>query len=241
MPDTEKLGDVGPNVTTAIHGRLRSAILDGRVAPGEMSQVALADQLGVSRTPLREAIRMLQREGLVVAEPNRRVRITELSAADAEALYLSRVVLESGAARVTVPVLASSQIAELEGYMAQMDHFVRQRDYPGFEKPHKAFHAILVAGAGEPVVALIAQLSDHVERYRFRFGPVLWDRGEEHRSILAAAAAGDASTAVRELLTHYAQTAALVFDGLGGGHDPERLRSALAELAPGAERPLEAG
>jgi len=57
-----------------VYERVRNAILDGRLAPGAvMSQVAMAQELGISRTPLREALRMLQSEGLVEGEPNRRV------------------------------------------------------------------------------------------------------------------------------------------------------------------------
>jgi GntR family transcriptional regulator, rspAB operon transcriptional repressor len=59
--------------TEDVYDRIRNAILDGELAPGAvMSQVALAEELGISRTPLREALRLLQGEGLVDAEPNRR-------------------------------------------------------------------------------------------------------------------------------------------------------------------------
>ena len=68
--------------TEAVYQRVREAILEGEIAPGStMSQVALADELGISRTPLREALRMLQSEGLVDAERNRRVRVAPVSAA----------------------------------------------------------------------------------------------------------------------------------------------------------------
>src|SRR3954453_2817779 len=63
-----------------VHRTIREAILDGTLEPGTtMSQVMLADELGVSRTPLREALRMLQNEGLIESEPNRRVRVSEVS------------------------------------------------------------------------------------------------------------------------------------------------------------------
>ena len=67
--------------TEDVYERVRTAILDGQLAPGAvMSQVALADELGISRTPLREALRMLQSEGLVEGEPNRRVRVAPMTA-----------------------------------------------------------------------------------------------------------------------------------------------------------------
>ena len=81
-----------------VYRRVREAILEGEIAPGAvMSQVALADELGVSRTPLREALRMLQSEGLVDAQANRRVTVRPISATDLEELVVMRVALETEA------------------------------------------------------------------------------------------------------------------------------------------------
>jgi DNA-binding GntR family transcriptional regulator len=232
----------GQNVTI-VHDLLRQRILRGDIAAGATSQAALARDLDVGRTPLREAIRMLQREGLVISEPNRRLRIAELSATDAEELYVMRVALEGVAIRITVPTLASEGVAELEGLMAQMDHYMRSEDHAGFRGPHHVFHARLVAAAGERVTSMIAQLFDHAERYRVNFGatkPEIWDqRRAEHRGIVDACAEGDAQLAVRRLVEHYGRTAALVFAGLGGDYDPERLHVALAAIAPGSEASLD--
>jgi DNA-binding GntR family transcriptional regulator len=232
----------GQNVAV-VHDRLRGEILAGRIPAGETSQVALARQLEVGRTPLREAIRMLQREGLVISEPNRRVRIAELSPADAEELYVMRIALEGVAIRITVPTLASDGIAELEGLIAQMDHYMRAQDHAGFRGPHHAFHARLVGATGERVTTMIAQLFDHAERYRVNFGaatPEVWgQRRAEHRAIVDAAAAGDADQTVYNLVEHYGRTAALIFAGLGGDYEPDRLRAAIAAIAPGAERSLD--
>ena len=95
--------DNGQN-TEDVYERIRTAILDGDLAPGAvMSQVALAEELGISRTPLREALRMLQGERLVEAEPNRRVRVAPMSPADLEELYVVRITLEAEALRLSVP------------------------------------------------------------------------------------------------------------------------------------------
>src|SRR4051812_31402681 len=203
-----------------VHERLRSAILRGEIPAGEATtQVSLAQQLGAGRTPLREALRMLQREGLVISEPNRRVRIAELSGDDAEELYIMRIALECVAIRITVPRLTSDDFAALEGYMAQMDHYMKDEDLRGMRAPHLAFHNLLISGAGPRVSEEIDQLFDHAERYRLRWGmKSIWDqRSAEHRAILDAAAAGDQDLAALRLAEHYARTAGLVFAGL----DPE--------------------
>lgn len=226
----------------AVHERLRAAILRGEIPAGQTtSQVVLARDLGVGRTPLREALRMLQREGLVISEPNRRLRIAELSGDDAEELYIMRIALESVAIRVTVPRLASDDFAELEGYMAKMDHFMRQGDQRGMRTPHLAFHQLLISASGPRVSDEIAELFDHAERYRLEYagGTGSWEeRRAEHRAIMDAAAAGDQELAAEKLTAHYVHTAALVFRALDPDHDLARLRTTVRTVAPGAEAAL---
>lgn len=228
---------------SVIHDRLRDEIVSGRIPPGETSQAALARELGVSRTPLREAIRMLQREGLVITEPNRRVRVAELSATDCEEVAMMRAALEGVAIRLTVPTLGSDGIAELEGLLAQMEHYRRANDPRGYRAPHHAFHARLVAAGGERVATSCALLVDHAERYLVTFStttPEIWERRSvEHRALVDAAAAGDADLAVRRLLEHYGSFAENVFNSLDGEYEPDRLRVALASIAPGSERSLD--
>jgi DNA-binding GntR family transcriptional regulator len=241
-PSVKPAGTRDGQSVAAVHERLRAAILLGEIPAGEAtSQVTLARQLDVGRTPLREALRMLQREGLVISEPNRRVRVAELSSDDAEELYIMRISLEAVAIRITVPTLTSSDFAELEGYMAQMDHYIKIGDQPGMRVPHRGFHHLLVAGAGERVSREIAELFDHSERYRLSYGGTgsYDERRAEHRRILDAAAAGDAELAAAELAKHYAHTAALVFSGMDPAHDLARLRTTIATVAPGADAALD--
>src|SRR4051812_6896620 len=150
--------------TEAVYQRVREAILEGEIAPGAtMSQVALADELGISRTPLREALRMLQSEGLVDAERNRRVRVAPISPRDLEELCVMRVTLEAEAIRLAVPRMTDDDLARLEGYNAEMAHFARAKDYRRWVVPHQAFHRALPSPAGERFTALLTQLFDHAE------------------------------------------------------------------------------
>jgi DNA-binding GntR family transcriptional regulator len=233
----------GQNVAV-VHERLRAAILYGELEAGaSVPQGALATDFGVGRTPLREALRLLQREGLVIAEPNRPVRIATLSADDFEQLYVIRISLEAVAIGITVPTLTLDDFAELEGCMAKMDSYQKAGDQAGFRAPHRAFHHRLVAASGERVSAEIAELTDHSERYRLSFGGLRnWDEGRaEHRAILDAATDRDADLAVERLAVHYARTAGLVFGALDPDHDLSRLRSATRRVAPGALAALDFG
>jgi DNA-binding GntR family transcriptional regulator len=179
---------------------------------------------------------MLQREGLVISQPNHRVRIAELSSEDAEELYIMRIALEAVAIRVTVPVLTSADLAELDGLMAQMDHYMKLRDHVGHREPHRQFHYRLVYAAGPRVSERIDELFDHAERYRRRFGAAdSWEaRRAEHRAILDAVGEGDREAAADLLADHYLHTVRLVFGELDPDHDLARLRETVAIVAPGA-------
>src|SRR5690348_2858352 len=79
-----------------LHAYLRECILDGTLTPGtKLSQVTLAEQLGVSRTPLREVLRMLQEEGLVEIEPNQRTRVATLDPQELDDVYAARIMVET--------------------------------------------------------------------------------------------------------------------------------------------------
>lgn len=233
----------GENVAV-VHDRLRAAILSGELeAGGAFSQAVLADEVGAGRTPLREALRLLQREGLVVAEPNRQVQIAPLSAEDFEEIYLVRIALETVAIRITVPTLTSDDLAELEACMAKMDYYAKGDDELGLRTPHRAFHHRLVAGLGSRGSAEIAEIADHSHRYRLAFGGFgsSDERRAEHRAILDAATDGDPDRAAERLAVHYARTAALVFDALNSDRNLRRLRAAIRAVAPAAEAALTTG
>jgi DNA-binding GntR family transcriptional regulator len=230
--------------TVIAHDRLREAILRGDIAPGAAtSQVALAKQFGVSRTPLREALRLLEREGLIVPQPNRRVRIAEFSIADVESVYAMRIAVEAAGIHATVPIMREEDFAELEGLMAQMDHYIRARDSVRLDGPHSIFHAKFVQGGGQRLAAHAAQLFDHAARYRLAYGTANFDAGyedrrAEHQAMLDAALAGDARLTAERMVRHYVHTARGVIAELDPDHEPRVLLAAVAAVAPDLTQPL---
>ncbi len=238
-----ELGDQGSGVPARqsaeyVYRRVREAILDGELAPGQtMSQVVLAEELGVSRTPLREALRMLQGEGLVEARPNRRVRVAPISAGDLEELYAVRVALEAQALRLAVPRMTPEDIARLEGSIAEMAHYAEERDMRRWLVPHADYHRRLTELAGERFEGLLTQLYDHAERYRrlhIGYGPSAWATAD-HRDILDAVKAGDARQSAALLAEHLSRIAFEVAEILEPGRDLAKLRQVLADA--GAEAP----
>lgn len=225
-----------------VHERLRGMILRGELAPGSGApQVWLAQRLGVSRTPLREALRMLQREGLIESAPNRRLRIAAFSLSDLEQLYIMRVTLESAAIRLTIPQLRSEEIANMEGHLAQMAHFSEQEDFERWEVPHRAFHHALVDAAGSRISNTLSQLSDHAERYRrfyMKQRPEAFRRvvARDHRLILDAAKVPNAELGAQRLAAHLARTVFAVVELVDEYYRAEALRETLVKVV-GSEDP----
>jgi DNA-binding GntR family transcriptional regulator len=230
------MADVAPARQSVehVHRMIREAILDGSLAPGEaMSQVALADELGVSRTPLREALRMLQSEGLIESEPNRRVRVAPLSLEDVEELASIRISLEVTALRLSVPLMSPEDLGQLEGYMAEMAHHAADDDYGRWYIPHRAFHRALTARAGTRFDSLLGQLFEHAERYRrLHFGRALSKQATvDHREILDACKSGDRDLAAARLARHLARTAFGIFELMDPAYEPSKLRQVLTDVS----------
>jgi len=222
----------GRDSTELAYLQLRKAIVRCEIANGvQLSQRELSEMLGVGRTPLREALRMLQREGLVEAEPNHRVRVADFSIPDLEQLYAMRISLETLAIRLTVPLLQSDDLRRIEGYLNQMAGLPTPDEYERWEVPHRAFHLSLVTHAGSRIVTMIAQLSDHAERYR-RFysaeAPRAYERGmREHQAIVDACLARDPGLAAERLARHYSSVALGTLAVLSPEYNPVLVRTAL--------------
>ena len=215
-----------------VHGQVREAILSGEI-PAEtvLSQVRLAEQFGVSRGPLREALRLLEREGLIESEVNHRVRVTPLSVSDLEQLYAMRIQLEALGARLTVPTLGKEDFDHLEQCLARMGERADMEDYEAWEIPHRAFHAAIVARSGERLVSTISQLYDHAERYRRAFmleTSRSWDKSmAEHRDLLEVCREKDPVAAAERLARHYSVTALSLSAAITPEHEPVAVRTAL--------------
>ena len=226
----------------AIHDELREAILRGDLHAGAvLSQIRIAEDFGVSRGPVREALRLLQREGLVEAELNRRVRIADFSVDDLEELYAMRIVNEALAVRATVPRLTAQEVQDLHACLEEMDA-VAGVDVHAWEEPHRRFHRGLITHAGQRLVRHVEQLSDHAERYRRVYiagDPRAWSVGAaEHRQIYEATERRDASGAAEATVQHLARTALTVLANIAPEHDPSLVRGAMqASLATSPRQP----
>ncbi len=244
--DVFNSGPDGENGVVPLYTRLRTMILDGVFPPGSMlSQVKLAESLGVSRIPLREALRMLQKEGLIEAEHNQRARVPSFEPAIVDSLYARRILLEALSIRLTVPHISQSDVQALKQTLAELDEVAAQIDLDAWEKPHRRFHRLLVIHAEDSMRQRIASYADQCEYYRrlyyrlvSRQQPVRSAEAiaAEHRAIASACIQGKADLAAYLLSRHYARTALTVLGQMTPEFDPIAVRMALQIV--GADTPL---
>lgn len=189
--------------------RLRALIIEGALMPGDrLNERTLAEQLGVSRTPLREAFRVLTAEGLLVQLPNRGVQVAALSADDVRDAFQVIAALEGLAGELAAQRATDEDLGDLRRLQAEMEAAHARRDLPAYYAVNRAIHDRLGAIAGNPVLsrthaALNARL--HALRFRSNLNPAKWDRAvAEHRTLLDALAARD-GRALRDLLVGHLQ------------------------------------
>lgn len=187
--------------------RLRALIIEGILAPGaRLNERELSEQLGLSRTPLREAFRLLTAEGLLLQLPNRGVQVVALSREDVRHAFEVMASLEGLAGELAAARVTEADLEDLRGLQGDLEKAHKRRDLPGYYQVNRAIHDRLNLIAANPVLAqtyrtLNARL--HALRFRSNLNGAKWDRAvAEHRSMLAALAARDGA-ALRELLARH--------------------------------------
>lgn len=186
-------GPVAVSLHDDVLARLRECIVEGRVAEGDrVPERQLCELFGVSRTPLREALKVLAAEGLVELLPNRGARVPRLSSADVRALFDLMGGLESLAGRLACANATDAFVAEVETLQHDMYGFYLRRDLHGYFAINQRIHAaILDAAANPPLSAAYKTCADRVRRFRYvanqgqrrdRWGEAV----REHEAILDA-------------------------------------------------------
>lgn len=141
---------------------LRTDILTGELGPGDqVVQELLAERYGVSRVPLREALKTLESEGQVVYYPHRGYFVAELSVADLMEVYRLRSLLEAEAIRHAVPALNDGDVDDLADLLAEVDAASRAEDVLAMTAANRRFHFAIFDAAGMPrLTRLLHQLWD---------------------------------------------------------------------------------
>jgi DNA-binding GntR family transcriptional regulator len=222
-------GEPSSNVDAA-YLKLRKAILDGELAAGaRLSQVQLASTFDMSRGPLREALRLLERDGLIVTVHQRMVRVSQVSMADLDELYALRIVNESLAVRLAVPVMGEKDFSRLRGRIDDMEAAALVEDWEAWRTSHRDFHVALFSPAGERTAQMLGELFDHADRYRRIYhyrGQDPSTAAAEHREITAACVDGDRELASVRVAQHLARSGLLLCAHGAVDYEPLRIREA---------------
>jgi len=184
---------------------LRQAILQGDLKPGQkLKQQELAEQLDMSATPVREVLRVLETEGLLVHVPYKGVFVAEVSPEDTEELTPIRVALEELAVKLAVPRINEDDIESLERLAQEMEQAWQEMDLAQVRRCNYHFHTVIYRACGSQT------LCEMIDRLWPRFATdVLWmipDRAErsivQHRVLLDAIKNRDATVAADLMAEH---------------------------------------
>jgi DNA-binding GntR family transcriptional regulator len=186
---------------------LRRDILWGNLEPGRrLSQDDLAAHYGVSRIPVREALRILSAEGLVQLTPHREARVWLHSADEIGELWWIRELLEPEAARLAAPHLTPALMRSLDGIQARLEALGAVPDLAQWLALNRSFHLAIYKAAGRPqLLRLITELFDRSVRYirvYLKSGEQFEQADAEHRAILEACRARDAEALARLTAEH---------------------------------------
>jgi DNA-binding GntR family transcriptional regulator len=196
------------SLTSAVADRLRDQIIRGEIPEGaQLRQDSIATQFGVSRIPVREALRQLDAEGLITIVPNRGAVVPALSPDDIEELFMIRALLEPELLKLSIPHLTKEDFKQAESVLSKYVSDLRRDDrVSAWGRLNWQFHSILYARANRPYfMAVLRNINNNGERYtRLQ----LWlthgmkRANEEHRKILQLCQRRDVAAACKLLRQH---------------------------------------
>jgi DNA-binding GntR family transcriptional regulator len=201
---------------------IRDGILSGRYPAGQRLVAAdLAQELGVSRMPVREALHRLVAAGLVSMLPHRGAVVSEFSQSEIVELYHIRAALDGLATRLAAPRFTAPDSARLEALLREMAIAVKAKDPEKVLRANREFHRLVWQAARAPRLhALLENLYDASQRFR-NMSVVLPGRlarmTQEHRRIARALTRGDAGSAERAAIAHYEGTARKILTSMRAG------------------------
>lgn len=193
---------------------LRQAIINGVFSPGErLMEIQLAEEMGVSRTPVREAIRKLELEGFVVMIPRRGTYVADISIKDINEVYEIRTALDILAAGLAAERINDEELEMMQRLLVEIGQHIDEGNIEKIIETDSAFHDILYqASRNERLVNIISNLREQITGLRGRsmmYPGRLTDTLEEHRAIVESIAQRDvekAQMAVREHLENAEHT-----------------------------------
>ena len=187
--------------------RLRQRIFSHELPPGSwIDEQSIAEQYGISRTPLREALKVLASEGLVTLKPRRGCYVTEVSERDLDEVFNVMALLEGECARLSAARATDADLKRLRALHADLEKAAAEADIEGFFDSNQAFHLALQEIANNRwLLQVIGDLRKviRLSRHHSLFSEGRLEQSlEEHRRLLEALLARDADAAAQHMHTH---------------------------------------
>jgi DNA-binding GntR family transcriptional regulator len=216
-PPRRANGSRHPNLHDTVVSRLRDLIIEGALAPGaRLHERQLCDSLGVSRTPLREALKVLASEGIVELSPNRGSRVARLDESDVANMFEVMGALEALAGTLACRRIGEAELAEIGALHYEMMAQYIRRDLPAYFRLNQAIHAAIVAASRNPILAATYHnLAIRMRRARYlaNLSDERWQHAvAEHAAILDALRDRDGAR-LATLLTEHLRNKSAVLRG----------------------------
>lgn len=195
------------SLSDMVYHALYEGITEGRYQGGELlTESKIAAELGVSRTPVREAIKQLEREDLVTSQPNKGVIVRSLTTDDYADIYTIRALLEGQAAYWAAERIEQAELDHMEEILELMDLYTRRNDIPHLVSFDSDFHEIIYKGCKSPTIRSLLINIHHILRSKRQSSYTLEGRPalslNEHRIIFEAISKHDAASAKSAAESH---------------------------------------
>ena len=226
----------GRRAALDVYEALRDSILAGRRKPGAyLSQVEIARELGVSRTPVREALRRLHESGLIAGEPNFRSRVLGLDPEEIESIYIKRVILEGFGVLCTAGGASGAQLRDLRSGLTQLQDHI-DGAVATWTRARVDFHGLLLVGANTSIRRELAALQQRCLQFeqtaeKNRNAASRRSDAASYKGIVDAVARADAEQASRHLLQVLDGHARSVLHSLAPTHVSHGFRKALTFMS----------
>ena len=195
------------SLTEKVYSLIKQAILNLQFSPGDtLVEADLAKMLGTSKTPVREALRRLETEGLVVITPYKGTAVSEIIPQDMKEIYEVRGALEGMLAWQAARILSDEQIKELEWLLSESERALQEGRISDSSSIGYQFHKVLINSVGHRrITMMLENLDDHLERFHRVLEKIpgrVARSVDEHRAVLTAIAKRDADAAYLAVINH---------------------------------------
>lgn len=198
-----------PTFREAAYSAIKEAILDGKIEPGQaLIEERLAQMLSISRTPVREALAILEHEGLIAPVYRRGLYVCELRHAEFVALIAANETIEPYLARQAALHATTDELMAMEAAIERGVQFAAVMDIPGFLRSGREFHRLVGCSSGnQPLTTFVERNEERIDLYLMGYGKAVDQPGmdashREHGAILRAIRERDPEAAARLVVYH---------------------------------------